>query len=215
MIERPDLRKFVSLGKAIVSFILAPGLQDWAKEAIEKMLTVGSFPEPLLDGSQTFYNRWKRSHLDIILRQDLLDLENTTNIVKIESLIELLKKRVSKIVSRESLATALEVSPHTVKSWLTILENLFVFFPVSTWSSSVQKSLLKAKKYYFYDIGQVDGDRGAKWDDSTPDSNFKAFNDFKSIPEYVQLIGQHVAERETNFGLKIRYAGDWLSEFCL
>ena len=29
------------------------------------------FPEPYLEGNRGFYNRWKRSHLDIILKQDL------------------------------------------------------------------------------------------------------------------------------------------------
>jgi predicted AAA+ superfamily ATPase len=236
-------------------------------EALQRALTVGTFPEPFLDGSLPFYNRWKRSHLDIILRQDILDVENSTNIVKIEHLIELLRTRVGTIVSRDSLARALDVSPHTIKSWLSILENLFVIFSVPVWSNSVEKSLLKARKYYFFDLGQVDGDIGArfenfvalsllkqmhyqedcgdgdmslnflrntrgqeidfvvcnkrapllvveaKWNESRPDPNFKAFASFKKKPEYVQLTGTFTQDIDTEFNLKIRHAAKWLREF--
>ena len=62
--------------------------------ALDRLLEVGGFPEPYWEGDVRFYNRWKRSHLDIILKQDLLDLENVQQITSIETLIQLLKKRV-------------------------------------------------------------------------------------------------------------------------
>ena len=43
---------------------------------LDKLLSTGGFPEPFLNGSSRFYNRWKKSHLDIIVKQDLIDLEN-------------------------------------------------------------------------------------------------------------------------------------------
>jgi uncharacterized protein len=43
---------------------------------LDKLLLCGGFPEPFLNGTTRFYNRWKKSHLDIILKQDLIDLEN-------------------------------------------------------------------------------------------------------------------------------------------
>ena len=65
-----------------------------SEATLERFLNTGGFPEPYLNGSETFYNRWKRSHLDIILKQDLIDLENVQQITSIETLIQLLKKRV-------------------------------------------------------------------------------------------------------------------------
>ena len=54
-----------------------------------------------------FYKRWKRSHLDIIIRQDLIDLENVRQITAIETLIQLLRRRVGSPVSYSSLASDL------------------------------------------------------------------------------------------------------------
>src|SRR3989344_5998211 len=41
------------------------------EERYQRLLRVSGFPEPFLEGKDSFYTKWKRSHLDIILRQDL------------------------------------------------------------------------------------------------------------------------------------------------
>jgi uncharacterized protein len=137
---------------------------DWNKldEALDKLLMCGGFPEPLLNGTPRFYNRWKKSHLDIILRQDMIDLENVHQIVQIETLIQLLKNRVGSPISYSSLARDLQCSDKTVKRWLTILENMYVIFAVRPFHKNIARAIQKAPKYYFYDIGQVNGDLGTK-----------------------------------------------------
>lgn len=129
---------------------------------LDKLLNTGGFPEPFLNGSPRFYNRWKRSHLDIIIKQDLIDLENVQHITSVETLIQLLKKRVGSPVSYSSLARDLQCSDKTIKRWLTILENMYVIFRVSPFHKNIARSILKSPKFYFYDTGQVIGDPGAK-----------------------------------------------------
>lgn len=129
---------------------------------LEKLLTVGGFPEPFLDGDSRFYNRWKQSHLDIILKQDLIDLENVQQITSVETLIELLKTRVGSPISYSALSRDLECSSKTVKRWLTLLENMYVIFKVTPFHNKIARSILKAPKYYFYDTGQVRGEPGAR-----------------------------------------------------
>lgn len=128
------------------------------KEALEIILQVGSFPEPFLENSLTFYRKWKKGHLDLILRQDLLDLENLRDISSIELLIELLKSRVGSPISYQSLATDLQKDPTTIKRWLTLLENLFIIFKVTPYHQNIARSVLKEPKYYFYDVAQVEGE---------------------------------------------------------
>ena len=77
-------------------------------DALNRLLTVGGFPEPFLENDINYYNRWKKTHLDIILRQDLIDLEAVRDIQSIETLIHLLKSRVGSTVSYSSLARDLE-----------------------------------------------------------------------------------------------------------
>jgi hypothetical protein len=115
-----------------------------------------------MEGSTRFYNRWKKSHLDIILKQDLIDLENVQQITSIENLIQLLKKNVGTPVSYSSLAGDLQCSDKTIKRWLGILENMYVIFKVPPFHKNIARAILKSPKYYFYDIGQVPEDPGAK-----------------------------------------------------
>ncbi len=107
--------------KEIQRFLNPDSLED----ELDKLLAFGGFPEPFLNGTRRFYNRWKKSHLDIILKQDLIDLENVQQISQIEMLIQLLKERVGSPVSYSSLAGDLQCSDKTVKRWLTILENMY------------------------------------------------------------------------------------------
>ncbi len=131
-------------------------------EELDKLLMLGGFPEPYLEGDETYYNRWKKSHLDIILKQDLVDIESIQQITSIETLIQLLKKRVGSPLSYSSLAQDLQCSDKTIKRWLTILGNMYVVFKILPFHRNVSRSILKSPKYYFYDTGQVIGDQGVK-----------------------------------------------------
>lgn len=132
-----------------------------ASEILNQLLTVGGFPEPFLKGSDRFYKKWRKTHLDIMLRQDLLDLEDVRYIQSIELLIQLLRSRVGSPISYALLAKDLHHSPVTIKKWLTILEQLYIIFTVRPYHRNVAQAVLKSPKYYFYDIGLVEDD-GAK-----------------------------------------------------
>ncbi|MGA1826101.1 MAG: ATP-binding protein [bacterium] len=110
-------------------------LNEESQVALQKLINQGGFPEPYLKNNQTYAKRWRRSHTDIIIREDLLDLENVRDIKSMEILIDLLRSRVGSTVSYTSLANDLQVSIHTIKHWLQILENLYVIFPVSLYSN--------------------------------------------------------------------------------
>ena len=137
------------------------------EETLDKLLEMGGFPEPYLNGQLRFYKRWKRSHLDIIIRQDLIDLENVRQITAIETLIHLLRRRVGSPVSYSSLARDLQTSDKTIKRWLIILENLYVIFRVTPFHQNIARSILKAPKFYFYDTGQVIGSQGTRLENLT------------------------------------------------
>lgn len=135
---------------------------DELEEKLDRLLRIGGFPEPFLESDESYYNRWKRSHLDIILKQDLIDLENVQQITSMETLIQLLRRKVGSPISYRSLAEDLQCSDKTVKRWLTILETLYVVFKVAPYHRNISRSILKAPKYYFYDTGQVSDDPGMK-----------------------------------------------------
>ncbi len=127
----------------------------------EQLWQCSGFPEPFLKNDPVYYKRWRRSHLDIILRHDLIDLYTGRDIQAIETLVLLLKSRIGSSVSYANLARDLERDPNTVKRWLQLLENLYIIFRVNPYHKNIARSLLKEPKYYFYDhtYAEEDGTR--------------------------------------------------------
>ncbi|HLB42747.1 MAG TPA: ATP-binding protein [Gammaproteobacteria bacterium] len=133
-----------------------------AEKLFDQLWQCSGFPEPFLKDNITYYKRWRHSHLDVILRQDLIDLYTGRDIQAIESLVLLLKNRVGATVSYSNLARDLERDPNTIKRWLQLLENLYVIFRVTPYHNNIARSLLKEPKYYFYDHANVENGDGAR-----------------------------------------------------
>jgi hypothetical protein len=89
-------------------------------DILARILRVGGFPEPFLENDEIFYARWRRTHLDAVLRQDLLALATISDIQGIETLFELLRTRVGSPISYANLAADLQKDLKTIKFWLLI-----------------------------------------------------------------------------------------------
>lgn len=127
----------------------------------KKILRLSGFPEPFLKDQDVFYRRWRRTHLDVILRQDFIDLSAIRSIKSIEILIDLLAKRIASPLSYVNLAQDLQVDPKTVKAWIQLLENFYVLFKVTPYHHNIARSILKEPKFYFFDIPRAQ-DEGAR-----------------------------------------------------
>lgn len=124
-------------------------------DAFTRLITCGGFPEPFLKGEKNYYNRWYKTHNEIMLRQDLIDLTAIKNITTVTMLAEMLKQRIGGNINYANLASDLHVNPGSVKNWLDILENMYMFFKITPYHNNIARSLLKEPKIYCYDIGLV------------------------------------------------------------
>ncbi len=131
-------------------------------EILKNLIALGGFPEPFLGNSDRKARRWRKTHLERIVREDVQDLEPVSDIRALILLIDLLRERVGSPIRYSSLAGDIQVSPHTVKRWVDILEEMYVVFRVTPWHRSISRSILKEPKIYFFDTGQVRGDEGAR-----------------------------------------------------
>lgn len=127
-----------------------------SQAALESLLNFSGFPEPFLKGSQDFHRKWQRTHLDIIIRQDFLDLYAIRNIKSLEILLQLLQPRVGSPVAYATLAHDLQCDQSSVKNWLLALENIYALFKITPYHTHIARSLLKEPKYYFYDLTRAE-----------------------------------------------------------
>lgn len=134
------------------------------QEAFSRLMTVGGFPEPFLDGDQAEANRWRRERSDRILRDDVRDLENLKNIQTLMLFVDALRERVGGLVVLSNIAEDLQVSPKTLAHWLEVLERMYVVFVVRPYSKNIPRSLQKPPKVYFFDNNDVIGDDGQRFE---------------------------------------------------
>lgn len=132
------------------------------KETLQQLMVLGGFPEPFFSQSEEFSKRWRKQHLERIIREDIQDLEPIKNISSLILLVDLLRERIGSQISYSSLAEDLQVSPHTIKHWIQILEHMYILFVVTPYHRNIARAILKEPKVYFYDTGAVTGDAGAR-----------------------------------------------------
>ena len=143
------------------------------KEAFHRLMTVGGFPEPFLDADERSARRWRRERFDRVLREDVRDLESIRNIQLLGMYLDLLRHRVGGLVTLSNIANDLQISPKTAKSWLEVLERMYLVFSVRPYTKSLPRAVLKPPKVYFFDNGDVLGDEGARFENLVATSLFK------------------------------------------
>ncbi len=130
-------------------------------EAWQTLLKFGGFPEPFYKGTQSFYNRWARLKQEQLFHEDLRDLNKVHDIAQIELLSHLLIRRISSAVKYSELAKQVQVAEPTIRSWISVLREIYFCFQLQPWSKNVARSLLKTPKIYCWDWSVVD-DPGAR-----------------------------------------------------
>ena len=144
-----------------------------AREAFHRLMTVGGFPEPFLDGDERSARRWRRERFDRVLREDVRDLESIRNIQLLSLFLDLLRHRVGGLITLSNLANDIEISPKTAKSWLEVLERMYLVFAVRPYTRSLPRAVRKPPKVYFFDNGDVLGDEGARFENLVATSLLK------------------------------------------
>lgn len=143
------------------------------KDAFERLMTLGGFPEPFLEGDERIARRWRRERFDRVLREDVRDLEPVRNIQLLSIFLDLLRHRVGGLVVLSNLGRDLEISPKTTKAWLETLERMYLVFCVRPYTKSLPRAVRKPPKVYFFDNGDVLGDEGARFENLVATSLLK------------------------------------------
>ena len=123
--------------------------------ALERLLERGGFPEPFLADDLEDARRWRLSHIDSILKEDLRELSTIQDIRSVEYLVDRLASQVGSPISYQSLAEDVSVSAPTIKRWIAALQAIYAIFIVYPWSKKVKGSILKQPKIYFYDTARI------------------------------------------------------------
>jgi len=134
------------------------------QKVISHFLERSGFPEPFLAKNEIDASRWRKNYIDALLREDVYSLKKIVDIKLIENILEILQRKVGSPISYSGIARDVSSSHVTIKSYIDLLESLYIIFKIPTYSKKIARTILKEKKIYFFDTGLIVGDDGIKFE---------------------------------------------------
>ena len=125
------------------------------KEGFKRLMTVGGFPEPFLDGNEREATRWRRERFDRILKEDIRDLESIKMIQDLSLFVNILRRRGGQLIVLSNIARKVQISPKTAKLWLEALNRMYICFSILPYTRQLPRAIQKPPKVYFFDNGDI------------------------------------------------------------
>jgi hypothetical protein len=129
-----------------------------AAARVRRLLQTGGFPEAFLNPGEAL--RLRSERMELVVREDLVDLSRISSWRGAADLLELLRERVGKPVNYDNLSRDLGVSPPTVKNWVELLERLYLIFLLQPFSGRMTRSIRKERRVYFFDCAAAYDETG-------------------------------------------------------
>jgi hypothetical protein len=127
-----------------------------AGAALDDLLALGPFPEPLLGGNATAARRWSRQYRSLVFREDVASLQRVDEMGAMEQLSVRLPDLVGAPLSLNALREDLQVAHKTVERWLDILERLMFVFRLAPFGPPRIRAVKKSRKHYLFDWTAID-----------------------------------------------------------
>jgi len=96
---------------------------------------------------------WYANYIETLVQRDVRDLAHIGNLDALPKLLMLAASQTARLANLSELASAFELSRPTIRSYLTLIERLFLVEFLPPWFSNRVKRLVKAPKLHFGDTG--------------------------------------------------------------
>lgn len=115
----------------------------------------GGFPEPLISGEEDedFYHQWMEGYVANYVGRDIRQLFPRLNIHNFRRFLTLMAQFSGHQLNMSDMARALEVSVSTIKDYLDIIHQTFLWRNLPPYTGNRLKKVQKATKGFFRDQG--------------------------------------------------------------
>ena len=122
-------------------------------EDLVDMIITGGYPEPVQRASFERRASWFDSYLTTIIERDIRSLANIHDISLVPRLLKLLSARAGGLRDNAELARSAGIPNTSLVRYMSLLEGIFLVYPVPAWSSNFGKRLVRSPKIFFTDTG--------------------------------------------------------------
>lgn len=121
------------------------------KEILLEWIFKGGYPE--LHSRDIDIERYYGDFVTTYLERDVRQALQVKNLRDYDRFLRLAAVRTGQLLSMNSFASDLGVSPNTVKSWLSVLEASGIIYLLEPYYNNMGKRIVKTPKLYFTDTG--------------------------------------------------------------
>ena len=144
-------------GPRLLDSLFSPNItarQEWpAKNQIVDRIVTGGYPEALKRPSPPRRARWYKSYIETLIERDVADIAKIASLETLPQLLKLAAAYTAQLLSVNGLASSFQLNRLTIKSYLTLLEKLFLLERLPAWHSNYAKRLVKTPKLHLCDTG--------------------------------------------------------------
>lgn len=152
--QLPPSRLYPMLaGDTAIKDIAAAAVARLTARQVRDYWFQGGYPEPWLNGSEEFRSLWYRHYIDAYLLRDIGALFPNLNRDRYRQFIAMLSQFSGNILNNADIARMLGISEPTVRDWLNIAHNTFLWRHIPAWDRSSAKQLVKHPKGFLRDSG--------------------------------------------------------------
>ena len=126
---------------------------DLRRDVVFELVAAGGYPAALRRGSLAAQRRWLQSYLLSVADRDLREFVDVRNPGAVARLFALAAERTAQTVNMHEMGERLEIKPHTVRSYLTLLERCFLVQELPSWTVGLSASSAKRPKLHVIDTG--------------------------------------------------------------
>jgi uncharacterized protein len=96
---------------------------------------------------------WYTNYIETLIQRDVRDLTHIGHLDALPKLLALAASQTARLANLTEMASAFELSRQTIRTYLTLLERLFLVEFLPPWFSNRAKRLIKSPKLHFGDTG--------------------------------------------------------------
>ncbi len=96
---------------------------------------------------------WFSNYISTYVERDVRQIINIGDMLSFQKFLKLCAAHTGNIVNYASLARDCDITPHTAKAWLSVLEASYIIKLLPPYYKNYNKRLIKSPKMYFYDPG--------------------------------------------------------------
>ena len=113
----------------------------------------GGYPEPSLDENPQFRKQWMDNYIADYFNRDIRRLFPKLNLQRFRKFVSLLAYQSGSQLNYSDIARALEVDQKTIKDYLDIVHNTFIWRNLSPFEKNPLKKVQKSNKGFLRDSG--------------------------------------------------------------